>query len=102
MVRWYEEAPAPVTDVLASAGYRRLRWEQRRAGPVAMRTHPVYGVVLLNSIARRQYIAPDFSTWVEGEDPSYFHVSLSKWDRMPKDDSQRVQRGGEPDAMEED
>ncbi len=83
MVRWYKpkELTPGKRDVLVEHEFKKLTWVTgREAVPV----------VALSSIVRRVYIVPDFSTWSGAGEPQVFHLSKSKWDRMAKDDSQKM------------
>ena len=100
LVRWYKvvtlpkKAPrtGPARDVLALHDYIKLQWAT--SGPKA---EPVFEVLPLACIVRREYVVPDFSTWKEGgAQPKFYYVSRSKWDRSVKDESVCVgEDGGE-------
>lgn len=74
--------------MLAINGYVKLKPDTSAGG------RPKLQVVRLSTIVRREYIVPDFATWSEGQEPVYYYVSKSKWDRLPKDDSVVVNQLG--------
>jgi hypothetical protein len=85
LVRWYELAPSDHDDRLAAAGCTRLTW-----ATVGRKKEPWCQVVPFNSILRKLYVVPDFSSRPvarEGQRAEYvyFHVSVFKWERSVPD-----------------
>ncbi len=65
-----------------------MKWAvQHGRGAQAGVKMPLYEVIALSSVARREYVVPDFATWdiVGKKEPQFFYVSKSKWERLPKD-----------------
>lgn len=109
LVRWYDPAPrlaqvhkrrrgdgadkpdvVSARDVLAEHGYTKLWWAKGHQLRGATVSEPQYTVIAMSSIVRREYVVPDFATWVAGSQPQFFYVSKAKWDRLPKDETTSV------------
>jgi hypothetical protein len=77
-VRWYEMAQQvqndTESDVLAEAGCKPLQWYTVRDDSASS-----YDVIHLESILRREYVVPQFTS--SGKKDGSFHLSIFKFSR---------------------